>query len=53
MPIEVCLEKDEFRLSDEVEGFLRKEVKPHGNGAHVTVPKEHVGKTVYVVVCKE
>ncbi len=53
MPIEVSLEQDEIHLSDEVEGFLRKEVKPHGNGAHVTVPKEHIGKSVYVVVCEE
>jgi len=40
-------------ISEDVEEVLKKEVKPVGNGAHALCPKEHVGKTVYLVVCKE
>ncbi|MGC8988468.1 DUF2080 family transposase-associated protein [Infirmifilum sp.] len=32
---------------------MRKEVVPIGNGAHVICPKEHIGKTVYLVVVKK
>ncbi len=53
MPIRIDLKDEELHLSDEVEGFLRKEVKPHGNGAHVLCPKEYMGRDVYLVVCKE
>lgn len=53
MPIKVELEEEKLRLTDEIEGFVRKEIKPHGNGAHVLCPKEHLGKTAYLVVCKE
>jgi putative transposon-encoded protein len=51
--IKITLEKGKLRLSDEVEGFIRKEATPHGNGAHVICPKEYIGRTVYLVVCKK
>ncbi len=53
MPIKIELKKEELRLTDEVEGFLRKEIKPQGSGAHVLCPKEYLGRTAYLVVCKE
>jgi putative transposon-encoded protein len=34
-------------------GFVRRKVTPFGNGAKVDCPKEHLGKTVYLVVCEE
>lgn len=53
MPLKLTVDRGKLHLSDEVEGFIRKEIKPQGNGAHVLCPKEYVGKTAYVVVCKE
>jgi len=40
-------------ISEEVEEVLKKSIVPIGNGGHVICPKEHIGKTVYLVVCKE
>jgi putative transposon-encoded protein len=40
-------------LSADVEDIIRRKAVPIGNGAHVTCPKEYVGRTVYLVVCKE
>lgn len=51
--IKVTLERGKLQLSDEIEGFIRKGVVPHGNGAHVICPKEYIGRTVYLVVCKK
>ena len=53
MPIRVTLKKEELHLSDEIIGFIRKEITPHGNGAHVLCPKEYLGKIAYLVVCRE
>lgn len=39
-------------ISEDVEEVLKKYIVPIGNGAHVICPKEHIGKTVYLVVCK-
>lgn len=47
------LTKRKLILSEDVEDIIRKEVVPIGNGAHVICPKEHVGKTVYLVVVKK
>ena len=49
----VDLTEEKILISEEVEDVLRKEVTPIGNGAKVGCPKEHIGKNVYVVVCKE
>lgn len=43
----------ELVISEEVEDIFRKEITSFGTGAHVVCPKEHVGETAYVVVCKE
>ncbi len=50
---ELELSEEKLVLSEDVEDILRKNVAPIGNGAHVTCPKEYLGKTVYLVVCKE
>jgi len=34
-------------------GFMKRKVTPHGTGAKVTCPKEHIGKTVYLVITDE
>lgn len=49
----VELDGKKLLISEEVEDIFRKEVTPIGNGAKVGCPKKHVGKTAYVVVCKE
>ena len=36
-----------------IEGFFKKKVTKFGTGAKIDCPKEYLGKTVYVVVCKE
>lgn len=42
----------ELRVSG-IEGFFKKEVTKFGTGAKIDCPKEYLGKTVYVVVCRE
>lgn len=49
----LVLTKRKLILSEDVEDIIRKEVVPIGNGAHIICPKEHVGKTVYLVVVKK
>jgi len=33
-----------------IRGFYKREVTKFGNGAKVDCPKEHLGKTVYLVI---
>jgi putative transposon-encoded protein len=40
-------------IDADVEEVLQGEVTPVGNGAKVGCPKEHLGKSVYLVVCEE
>lgn len=47
------LTRQRLNLSEEIDGFLRKKVTPFGTGAKVDCPKEFLGRTVYLVVCKE
>lgn len=47
------IQKGNLTLSDEVIGFFKKKVTKFGTGAKVDCPKEYLGKTVYVVVCKD
>lgn len=47
------LTEDEFVISHDVGDVFKKEVTEFGNGAKIGCPKEHLGKTVYVVVCEE
>lgn len=44
--------KSELKLSN-IECFLKREVTKFGNSAKVSCPKEHLGKTVYLVIVKE
>jgi len=53
MTRELVLSKENLVLTEEIEGFIQKKVTPFGTGAHVTCPKEYLGRTVYLVVCKE
>jgi putative transposon-encoded protein len=53
MPRKLALSKENLVLTEEIEGFIQKKVTPFGTGAHITCPKEYVGRTVYLVVCKE
>lgn len=39
-------------IPERVEEVLKKEIVPIGNGAHVICPKEHIGRTVYLVIVK-
>ncbi|MFN4132765.1 MAG: DUF2080 family transposase-associated protein [Candidatus Hadarchaeales archaeon] len=36
-----------------MEGLIQKKVTPLSTGAKVDCPKEFLGRTVYLVVCKE
>ncbi|MGI0131384.1 MAG: DUF2080 family transposase-associated protein [Thermoplasmata archaeon] len=38
---------------DNIVGFIRRPVVPHGTGAKVTCPKEFLGKTVFLVITNE
>lgn len=53
MPGELELTKKKLVLSEDVDDIIRKKVSPIGNGAHVICPKEHIGKTVYLVIVKK
>ena len=50
---ELELKNRKLVLTVDVEDVIRRTATPIGNGAHVTCPKEHLGKTVYLVICKE
>ncbi len=43
----------EVSIKEDVEEVLKSEVTKFGNGAKVGCPKKHLGKKVYLVVCKE
>lgn len=45
--------KDKFTLESDVEFFFEKKITKFGNGAKIDAPKEHIGKKVIVLVCKE
>ena len=38
---------------ENIVGFIRRPVVPHGTGAKVTCPREFLGKTVYLVIPDE
>jgi len=40
-------------LTVDIEDIIRRKAVPIGNGAHITCPKEYLGRTIYLVVCKE
>ena len=49
----IGLSEEELVISEDVEDLFRKKISSFGTGAHVVCPKEHEGKTAYVIVCKE
>jgi putative transposon-encoded protein len=50
----IKLEKGRLTLQeDQILGFMERTVTHFGNSAKVDCPKEHLGKTVYLVICKE
>jgi putative transposon-encoded protein len=53
MARKLVLTKGRLVLTDKIEGFIQKKVTPFGTGAKVDCPKEFLGRTVYLVVCKE
>ncbi len=38
---------------ENIEGFVVRKVTKFGNGAKVDCPKEYLGRTVYLVICKK
>lgn len=53
MPRKLVITNENLVLTDKIEGFLQKKITTFGTGAHVTCPKEYLGRTVYLVICKE
>ena len=53
MPGVLELTEKKLILSEDVDDIIRRKVSPTGNGAHVICPKEHIGKTVYLVIVKK
>jgi putative transposon-encoded protein len=53
MPRKLVISKGNLVLTEEIEGFIQRKVTPFGTGAKVDCPKEFLGRTVYIVVCKE
>jgi putative transposon-encoded protein len=49
----LVLSQRKLILTEDIECIFLKEIVPIGNGAHVLCPKEHVGKTAYLVVVKK
>jgi len=49
----IKIQKGSLVLTDNVVGFFQKRVTRFGTGAKIDCPKEHLGKTVYVVVCED
>jgi len=53
MPRRIEIDKGKLVLTEGVIGFYRKTVTKFGSGGKIDCPKEYLGKTVYVVVCKD
>lgn len=53
MPMKrIEINKGKLLLTEDVIGFFQKTVTKFGTGAKVDCPKEYLGKTVYLVICK-
>jgi len=50
---ELELTTKKLALTADIEDIIRRKATPIGNAAHVTCPKEYLGRTVYLVICKE
>ncbi len=44
---------EKFSMETNVDYFFEKKVTAFGNGAKIDAPKEHIGKRVIVLVCKD
>ena len=49
----VIIEKSTELHIKGISGFIKRKVTKFGTGAKVNCPKEHLGKTVYLVVLNE
>jgi putative transposon-encoded protein len=36
-----------------IKGYIKRKVTEHGTGAKVTCPREHLGKTAYLIITDE
>ena len=50
---ELTLTNQKLTLTADIEDIIRKKAAPIGNGAHITCPKEYLGRTIYLIICKE
>ena len=50
---ELDITENKLILSADVEDIIRRKAVPIGNGAHVLCPREYLGRTIYLIVCKE
>lgn len=46
-----CIPSNEFTAQN-IRGYFEKTVTKFGTGAKVDIPKEHLGKRVVILVCK-
>ena len=53
MPGKVNLVATNTLTVNNIKGFIRRKVTPHGTGAKVTCPKEYLGKTAILVITDE
>ena len=44
---------NKFHFESDIEFFFEKKITAFGNGAKIDAPKEHKGKRVIVLVCKD
>ena len=43
---------NEIRVNN-IQGYFEKKVNKFGTGAKIDIPKEHLGKKVIILVCKD
>lgn len=43
---------NQFIFESQIDYFFEKRITLFGNGAKIDAPKEHIGKRVIVLVCK-
>jgi putative transposon-encoded protein len=53
MPKKVKFETTNELTVKGIVGFIKRKVTPHGTGAKVTCPKEHRGKTAYLIITND
>ena len=53
MPKRVNLVATNTLTINNIKGFIKRKVTEHGTGAKVTCPREHLGKTAYLIITDE